>query len=92
MDNKEIKQTKDQTITINNQSNLTITGTNKIISLKPDLIQLDTIYGLVVVGGSELELKQLDNTTSKAEITGKIFSLKFSEPKEKENILRKIFK
>ena len=92
MDNKEIKQTKDQTITINNQSNLSITGTNKVISLKPDLIQLDTIYGLVVVGGSELELKQLDNTTNKAEITGKIFSLKFSEPKGKENILRKIFK
>ena len=91
--NNEIYETKEQLIVLSNKKNLSITGTNKIISLKPELIQLSTIYGGIIIVGENLELIKLDNNTTRAEISGNINGLKFiNSNKEKENIFRKIFK
>lgn len=83
---------KEQLIVLSNKKNLSVSGTNKIISLKPDLIQLDTNYGGLVITGTNLELVKLDNSTTRAEISGTINELKFLTEKIKENIFRKIFK
>ena len=94
MDNKKENQTitKEQIISLTNRKELTISGTNKIISIKSDIIQLDTNYGGLIINGENLELKKLDNNTSIAEINGNINSLKFIETKEKTSLFRKIFK
>ena len=91
MENNKISQ-KEQLLILSNRKNLSISGTNKIISLKPDLIQLDTIFGGLLIIGNNLELITLDNTSTKAEISGEINALKFTEIKNKEPLLRKIFK
>lgn len=83
---------KEQLIVLSNKKNLSVSGTNKIISLKPDLIQLDTNFGGLIIIGENLELIKLDNTTTRAEINGNIFELKYVEQKVKENLFRKIFK
>ncbi len=85
-------EAKEQTICLVNKSELSVTGTNKIVSLKPDLIQLDTVYGGVVITGENLELTKLDNQNSKAEISGSVDSIKFFTAKSKEHFFRKIFK
>ena len=84
--------TKEQLLILSNRKNLSISGTNKIISLKPDLIQLDTVFGGLLILGNNLELITLDNTSTKAEISGEINALKFADLKNKEPLLRKIFK
>ena len=84
--------TKEQLLILSNRKNLSISGTNKIISLKPDLIQLDTVFGGLLILGNNLELNTLDNTSTKAEISGEINALKFADLKNKEPLLRKIFK
>ena len=89
-ENKKIE--KEQLIVLNNKKNLSVSGTNKIISLKPDLIQLDTVYGGLMIIGENLELVKLDNTTTRAEINGNVNSIKFVEGKNKEPLFRKIFK
>ena len=90
---KEIKKdNKEQLIVLSNKKNLSISGTNKVISLKPDLIQLNTVFGDLQVFGNNLELIKLDNTTTRAEINGEINALKFIEEKNKEPFFRKIFK
>ena len=89
MENKEIKE---QTIILKNRQNLTISGTKKIISLKPDLIQLDTVFGGIIIMGEKLELIKLDNNSTQAEISGSINSLKFVEGQIKNSFFRKIFK
>ena len=83
---------KEQIIVLSNKKNLSVSGTNKIISLKPDLIQLDTVFGGLIITGENLELVKVDNTTTRAEICGNVNSLKFIEGKLKENLFRKIFK
>ena len=93
LEKKENKQiNKEQLIVLNNRSNLSVSGTNKIISLKPDLIQLNTNSGGLIITGQNLELIKLDNTSTRAEIAGNIDSLKFVETKSKEHFFRKIFK
>ena len=94
MENKQeiLSNTKEQLIVLSNKKNLSVSGTNKIISLKPDLIQLNTVYGDLQVIGNNLELIKLDNTTTRAEIAGEVNTIKFIEAKNKEPIFRKIFK
>ena len=93
-ENEKKSDTKEQLIVLSNKSNLSVSGTNKIISLKPDLIQLDTVFGGLIISGENLELIKLDNNTTRAEINGNINSLKFLEKHEKEplgNYLNDIF-
>ena len=91
IENKEIKN-KEQIITLNNRKLLSITGTEKVVSLKPDLIQLDTVYGGLMITGSGLELIKLDDNLKRTEISGNIDCLRFVEGKSKEPFFRKIFK
>ena len=82
---KEIKTIeKEQLIVLSNRKNISVSGTNKIISLKPDLIQLETNFGGLQIIGNNLELIKLDNSTTRAEISGLISCLKFAEQKNKE--------
>ena len=89
---KEIETKKEQIINLINKQNLTISATNKIISLNPNLIQLNTVLGGIAVAGENLELIKLDNDTKIAEIVGNFKSLKYIEAKSKEPFFRKIFK
>lgn len=90
---KEInKKNQEQIITLANKSSLSISGTEKIISLKSDLIQLATNYGGIAITGNGLELIKLDNNSTTAEIKGNINSIRFVEGKSKQSILGKIFK
>lgn len=92
MENKEKETKKEQLIVLSNRTNLSVSGTNKIVSLKPELIQLDTNFGGLMIIGENLELVKLDNITTRAEINGNINSIKFVQGKEKEPFFRKIFK
>ncbi len=91
MENIE-KEKKEQLIILSNKQNLSVSGTNKIISLKPELIQLDTVFGGLIVSGEKLELVKLDNSSTRAEINGNINAIKFLQEKDKEPFFRKIFK
>lgn len=92
MEQNKTQINKEQTITLTNRKNLSVSGVNKVISLKPDLIQLDTVYNGLVIYGSNLELIKLDNTLNRADICGNIDSLKFVESNAKQSFFRKIFK
>lgn len=82
----------EQLIVLSNRKNISISGTNKILSLKPDLIQLDTINGGLIIVGNNLELIKLDNSTTRTEISGTINEIKYVQTKSKESVFRKIFK
>ena len=90
MENKV--QNAEQTINLINKKELSVSGTNKIVSLKPDLIQLDTVLGGLLITGKNLELIKLDNVTTRAEIKGEVDAIKFLEGKSKQPFFRKIFK
>ena len=91
MENKELLA-KEQIIKLLNRQELSISGVNKIISLKPDLIQLDSNYGGIIITGQNLELLNLNNDNNTTQIKGEVNLIKFVEGKNKEPLFRKIFK
>lgn len=92
MEQNKQQISKEQTLTLTNRKNLSVTGVEKIISLKPDLIQLNTVFGGLMVVGSNLELIKLDNVTNKIDIVGNVDCLKYVEEKNKQPFFRKLFK
>lgn len=90
--NKEINIQKTQEIILLDKSKLSISGTDKIISLKPELIQLKTNFGTVAIIGNNLELINLNNTSNTANIIGNVNTIKFVDSNKKENIFGKLFK
>ncbi len=92
MENQNKIIQKEQLIVLSNKQNLSVTGTNKVVSLKPDLIQLDTVFGGLIITGNSLELIKLDNSSTRAEIKGDVNSIKFIEKTIKEPFFRKLFK
>ena len=83
---------KEQLLILNSRKNLSITSVLKVVSLKPDLIQLHTNFGGMLILGQNLELIKLDNNTTRIEIFGEINEIKYCETKQKNNLFRKIFK
>lgn len=92
MENKNNEKFNNQTLTLINRQSLTITGITKVISIKTDIIQLDSNNGGIIILGNNLELKKFDNDNSMAEINGLINNIKYLQGKEKESLFRKIFK
>lgn len=89
---KESKINKNQNLTLINRETLTITGVEKIISIKTELIQLNSNFGGIIISGNNLELLSLDHENTIATIKGNISSIKYLPIKEKESLFRKIFK
>lgn len=87
-----MEENKKQIITLTDRNYLLVGGTNKVVSLKSDLIQLDTVLGGISITGQNLELIKLDNASLRAEIAGTINSIKYLDKSEKIPFFRKLFK
>lgn len=88
---KEANTKHNQTIFLEDRNNLTVTGVEKMISVKPDLLQLSTIQGDMQVLGENMEMSKLDLEQHVVEVTGTINQIKFVDGK-KQPIFKRIFK
>lgn len=83
--------TKNQELTLSNRNFLTIDGIEKLISIKPNLVQLNSSFGAIIIEGKNLELIDLNNESKVIKLKGEIDAIKYTESKN-NNFLRKIFK
>ncbi len=82
---------KNQELTLSNRNFLTIDGIEKLISIKPNLVQLNSSFGAIIIEGKNLELIDLNNESKVIKLKGEIDAIKYTESKN-NNFLRKIFK
>ena len=85
------KPIKEHSLTLNNRNHLTITGIEKVISVKPDLLQIKSNSGDIVVTGQNMEVTKLDLEQHTITLNGKFDSFKYLE-NNKTPLLKKIFK
>ena len=81
----------EQNITLINRKKLMITGVEKMISVKPDLLQLSTKLGNLQIIGSLMEVSKLDLDAHLVEVNGNISIIKYLDDK-KTPLLKRIFK
>ena len=99
MQNKEQNlvggQEKKSNLYIEDRNKLTLDGVQEVISFNEDQIHLNTNYGKLNIKGENLKMNKLDVVNGNISICGKIDSLVYAydgRPKEKDTILRRIFK
>ena len=76
---------------LNNRNSLSITGVDKVVSVKPDLLQLKTSAGDLIVTGENIEVTKLDLEQHRINLAGKFDSVKYNE-NNKTPLFKKIFK
>ena len=92
-DNKSnnIKNNVEHTLTLTNRKYLTITGVDKVISVKPELLQLKSVAGNILISGQNIEVTKLDVEQHSITLAGKFDNIKYIE-NTKTPLLKKIFK
>ncbi len=88
---KQTNTNSEHNLTLINRNNLSVTGVDKVISVKPDLLQLKTTSGDMIVNGENIEVTKLDLEQHTINLTGTFDSIKYSE-NNKTPLFKKIFK
>ena len=85
------KPTFEHSLTLVDRKHLTITGVDKVVSVKPDLLQAKTSSGDISITGQNIEVTKLDLDQHTLSLNGKFDSIRYSE-NNKTPLLKKIFK
>lgn len=83
---------KDNKLILVNRKNLTITGIKKVLAVSESALSLLLDSSNLNVLGEGMEVKKLDVESGTIEVEGKINNIKYLAPKEKQSVLKKIFK
>ncbi|MBE6130106.1 MAG: sporulation protein YabP [Erysipelotrichaceae bacterium] len=87
---------KEQILTLNNRKRLEITGVKKLESLNKTEFFVDTILGLLLIRGEDLEMQHLDIEKGILWIIGRVSSLSYldedTNKKKDEGFFKKLFK
>ena len=95
MDKKDINETFNHMITLNERKNIVLSGIKKLNSFDDSEFFVDSIMGAILIKGDNLELLKLDIFQGTLSIKGKINSVNYLEDNKKirtENIKARLFK
>lgn len=95
MDKKDINETFNHMITLNERKNIVLSGIKKLNSFDESEFFVDSIMGAILIKGDNLELLKLDTFQGTLSIKGKINSVNYLDDNKKlrtENIMARLFK
>lgn len=95
MDKKDINETFNHMITLNERKNILLSGIKKLNSFDDSEFFVDSIMGAILIKGDNLELLKLDTFQGTLSIKGKINSVNYLDDNKKlrtENIMARLFK
>ena len=95
--NKDLIDSVDHKISINERKNVVLSGIKKINSFDENEFYLDSIMGPIIIKGFNLEVLKLDTFQGNLSIKGKINSVIYLEDSKKskasvDSILTRLFK
>ncbi len=95
MDKKDINESFNHMITLNERKNIVLSGIKKLNSFDDSEFFVDSIMGAILIKGDNLELLKLDTFQGTLSIKGKINSVNYLDDSKKlrtENIMARLFK
>lgn len=83
----------EHSISLQERSNLVISGVEHIYSFNDKKVEIRTSAGEMVIEGEELDMSKLNLEENLISIEGTINSIVYAKPKKpQENIFKKVFK
>lgn len=80
----------DTTITLTNQTNLFLTGVEKVFNVSPSEVLVMLGEEKLCILGQGMEVQRVDLENKIIIVEGKVYSMKFTRPKQP--VLKRIFK
>lgn len=77
-------------VTLNQRSDLTVTGVTEVVSFDDEAVVLRTELGTLVVQGRQLKLKTLATEGGQVTVEGSVTALIYEESKEKGGWLHRL--
>lgn len=77
-------------LTLNERSNLTMTGVTEVVSFDDSAVVLRTQLGVLTVHGKQLQLKTLSVEGGQVAVDGHITALIYEEPRPEGGFLRRL--
>lgn len=78
-------------LSITNRKEMSISGVTKVVSIKPDLVQLKSSKGDIMISGQNIEVTKLDLDNHLLLLSGLFSNIKYIE-NTKTPLFKKIFK
>lgn len=78
-------------LTLNERSQLTMTGATEVISFDDSAVILRTSLGNLTIQGKELKLKTLMPEGGQVTVTGRISAVSYEEPRAPGGFWRRLF-
>ena len=85
------KPEQQHSLTLVDRKHLNVTGVEKVVSIKPDLAQLKSSSGDIIITGQNIEVTKLDLEQHTLNLSGKFDNIKYLS-NNKTPLLKKIFK
>ena len=79
-------------ITLNERSQLTVTGVTEVISFDESAVALNTPLGSLTVHGQQLQLKTLSVEGGQVVVEGNICAMIYQEPRQSAGWLGRLFR
>ena len=79
-------------LTLNERSNLTMSGVTEVVSFDDAAVILHTDAGTLLVQGKELNLKTLQPEGGQVIVDGRITALSYEEPRPSGSFWRRLFR
>lgn len=94
MDNVSVYDNTKHEVKIIDRSLIYLSGINKIISFDSEEFLMDSVMGVILLKGQDLEIVKLDTHDGVVSIKGVINSMNYDDGKKKEaeSLLGKLFK
>lgn len=93
---REVENTFNHSVQINERKNCLITGVKKIENFNDQEFLIETSMGFILIKGENLELLKLDTFQGTVSIKGKVNSLNYLDDNSKklktESVMAKLFK
>lgn len=77
-------------LVLDQRSSLTMTGVTEVVSFDELAVVLKTTLGTLVIGGKDLQLKQLTLDGGQVAVEGSIAALHYEEPREAGGWFRRL--
>ena len=79
-------------LTLNARQQLTVTGVSEVVSFDEGTVVLQTGDGVLLIQGSELQLKNLSLEGGQVAVDGRVSALIYQEPRPTGSWLRRLLK
>jgi len=81
-----------ETLTLNNRTDLSLTGIKKVKNAEPNIVTALVGDGAIIISGQNLSVQQLDIKEGNLVIAGKVTSMKYTNQVSKNFSIRNIFR